>query len=202
VVSAGNEGDIRWKIVSTPGDAQGALSVGATQMRFRTKAGYSSIGPDFLPYLKPNVSCFSTNGTSFSAPVISGLAACLLQKKPSLTNTEIKDIIEKSAHLYPYGNNYIGYGIPQIDIALKLIDDDQWKRENIKVMETKGSKLVLRDITAKRAAVFHKRDQYQVQHQQRIKVGKDKKVLIKRYKKNTQRTTVDLGNEVIEIFWQ
>jgi 2-hydroxy-3-keto-5-methylthiopentenyl-1-phosphate phosphatase len=62
--------------------------------------------------------------------------------------------------------------------------------------------LVLRDITAKRAAVFHKRDQYQVQHQQRIKVGKDKKVLIKRYKKNTQRTTVDLGNEVIEIFWQ
>ncbi len=202
VVSAGNEGDIRWKIVSTPGDAKGALSVGATQMRFRTKAGYSSIGPDFLPYLKPNVSCFSTNGTSFSAPVISGLAACLLQKKPSLSNTEIKDIIEKSAHLYPYGNNYIGYGIPQIDIALKLIDNEQWKRENIKIMETKGSKLVLRDITGKRAAVFHKRDQYQVQHQQRIKVGKDKKVLIKRYKKSTKRTTVDLGNEVIEIFWQ
>lgn len=202
VVSAGNEGDIRWKIVSTPGDAKGALSVGATQMRFRTKAGYSSIGPAFLPYLKPNVSCFAANGTSFSAPVISGLAACLLQKKPALKNTELKDIIEKSAHLYPYGNNYIGYGIPQIDVALKLIEEAQWKPDNVKVIESKEDRVTLKDIAHNKVVVFHKRDQYQVQHQQRLKAGKDKMVVIKRHRKSTQRSTVDLGNKVIEIFWK
>ncbi|EAY25766.1 S8 family peptidase [Microscilla marina] len=202
VVSAGNEGAIQWKVVSTPGDAKEALSVGATNKNFRAKAGYSSIGPDFLPYLKPNVSCFASNGTSFSAPVISGLAACLLQKKPSLKNTELRAIIEKSAHLYPYGNNYIGYGIPQANVALKLINEPLWKPDNVKTMEVTKDKLVLEKLTAKKVVVFHKRDQYQVQHQQRMKVGKDQKVVIKRHKRTTQRTTIDIGHEVIEIYWK
>lgn len=202
IVSAGNEGDIKWKIVSTPGDSKEALSVGATNLRARTKAGYSSIGPHFLPYLKPNVSCFSANGTSFSAPVISGLAACLLQKKPSMKNTELKKIIEQSAHLYPYGNNFIGYGIPQIDIALKMIDEPAWKRKNTKIYKPKDNRLIINDLKVKKVVVFHKRSKYLVQHQQRMKVSKEGTIRLKRYKASTKRTTIDLGEEVIEVFWK
>lgn len=103
IVSAGNEGDDRsWRIISTPADAEGVLAVGATNARLWNRIGYSSIGPEALPYLKPNVSCFSLYGTSLSAPVITGFAACLMQAKPNLTNRQLREIIEKSAHLYPY----------------------------------------------------------------------------------------------------
>jgi subtilisin family serine protease len=69
VVSAGNEGDNdEWRIISAPADARGVLSVGATRDKVWDRIGYSSLGPDFLPYMKPNVSCYSPNGTSFSAP--------------------------------------------------------------------------------------------------------------------------------------
>ncbi len=122
IVSAGNEGEDRsWRIISTPADAQGVLAIGATNGRLWNRIGYSSIGPEELPYLKPNVSCFSLYGTSLSAPVITGFAACIMQANPKLTNKQVMDIIEKSSHLYPYGNNYIGYGVPQASRALALL---------------------------------------------------------------------------------
>jgi subtilisin family serine protease len=65
IVSAGNEGDDKsWGIVSAPADAKGVLSVGATNGKLWNRIGYSSTGPEFLPYVKPNVSCFSLYGTS------------------------------------------------------------------------------------------------------------------------------------------
>ena len=122
VVSAGNEGNNpKWRIISAPADAYGVLSVGATRENSWDKIGYSSVGPEFLPYLKPNVSCYSPDGTSFSAPAVAGFVACLMQKDSSLNNKQLKQIIEKSSHLYPYGNNYIGYGIPQASRALELL---------------------------------------------------------------------------------
>ncbi len=51
VVSAGNEGaNVGWRVVSTPGDAKGALSVGATKLRVWDKMDYSSIGPESLSF--------------------------------------------------------------------------------------------------------------------------------------------------------
>lgn len=122
-VSAGNEGDTQWRIISAPADAEGSLSVGATNSTEWDRIYYSSIGPEKLPYLKPNVSCYSPNGTSFSCPAIAGFVACLMKSDSSLTNVQLKDIIQKSAHLYPYGNNYLGYGVPQADRAIELTKD-------------------------------------------------------------------------------
>ena len=122
-VSAGNEGDTQWRIISAPADAEGALSVGATNAVDWDRIYYSSIGPENLPYLKPNVSCYSPNGTSFSCPAVAGFIACLMNYDSTLTNAQLKEIIQKSAHLYPYGNNYLGYGVPQADRALELTKD-------------------------------------------------------------------------------
>ncbi len=126
VVSAGNEGWDDWKIVSTPGDSPFALSIGATN-NAGLKMGYSSIGADFVEFLKPNVACYSLTGTSFSAPNITGFAACLWQKKPEATNKEIFETIEKSASLYPFGNNFIGYGIPKASTAIKILEGERGK---------------------------------------------------------------------------
>ncbi|MGV3538193.1 MAG: S8 family serine peptidase, partial [Rufibacter sp.] len=100
IVSAGNDGDKKnWQLINTPADAQGAIAVGSTDFTSWTRQGYSGIGPDFLPFLKPDLACYAVDGTSFSAPLITGLAACLLEANPSLTGLQLSDILRKSGHL-------------------------------------------------------------------------------------------------------
>ncbi len=203
VVSAGNEGDDSgWRIISTPADAKGVLSIGATKAKSRDRISYSSIGPDFLPYLKPNVSCFSPNGTSFSAPVITGLAACLMEKNPKLTNKQLMHIIEKSAHLYPYGNNYIGYGVPDARKALQLLQDSTLTLNTTRQVKAKHNvyELAASGTDAERAVVFHKKNDRIVIKQEVLAVVEGKVNL--RRNPDEKRTTVDLGNEVVEITWE
>ncbi|MDJ1505453.1 S8 family serine peptidase [Xanthocytophaga agilis] len=203
VVSAGNEGDDpNWRIISTPADAQGVLSIGATKAKSRDRISYSSIGPDFLPYLKPNVSCFSPNGTSFSAPVITGLAACLMEKNPKLTNKQLMRIIEKSAHLYPYGNTYIGYGVPDARKALQLVKDSTAKVNTIQEIHTsnKSYEVQTSDPDAERAVIFHKKTAQVVSKQEVLALVNSRLTLHRQ--SDEKRTTVDLGDEVIEIFWE
>ncbi|MEM8893072.1 MAG: S8 family serine peptidase, partial [Bacteroidota bacterium] len=109
IVAAGNDGNKNWRTLSIPSDARGVLTVGSTKYKHWDKMAFSSIGPDDLPYLKPEISCFASHGTSFSTPVITGLAALIWQAQPDLTNTEVKSIIMRSGHLFPFGNNYVGY---------------------------------------------------------------------------------------------
>jgi len=202
VVSAGNEGDDSgWRIVSTPADAAGVLAVGATKAKSRDKIGYSSIGPDFLAYLKPNVSCFASNGTSFAAPVIAGLAACLMEKSPGLTNRQLMRIIEKSAHLYPHGNNYVGYGVPNARKALQLLRDSTLKLNNLKELRIKGDafRYDIQNPAVERAVVFQKRDGRSVIRQEVVAVVAGR--LEFRRHPEARRTTVDLEDEVLEIFW-
>ena len=203
VVSAGNEGDdLGWRIVSTPADAAGVLAVGATKAKSRDKVGYSSIGPEFLAYLKPNVSCFAANGTSFAAPVIAGLAACLMEKSPKLTNRQLMRVIEKSAHLYPYGNNYVGYGVPNARKALQLLKDSTLKLNNVRELHVKGDifKYAVGNVETERAVVFHKRNERLVIRQEVMAVVAGR--LEFRRHPEARRTTVDLEDAVLEIFWE
>ncbi len=203
VVSAGNEGDDpRWRIVSTPADARGVLSIGATKAKSRDKMSYSSIGPDFLPYLKPNVSCFAPNGTSFAAPVITGFAACLIEKYPELSNKQIMRIIEKSAHLYPYGNNYVGYGVPDARKALALAGDSTLSLNNAREVKARGNHYAYQvsEPGAEKAVVFHKKDAFVVLKQELLVVTEGK-ITLRRESRET-RTTLDLGEEVVEVFWE
>ena len=201
VVSAGNEGDDRsWRIISTPADAEGVLAIGATNSRLWNRIGYSSIGPESLPYLKPNVACFSLYGTSLSAPVITGFAACIMQANPKLTNKEVIAIIEKSSHLYPYGNNYVGYGVPQASRALTLLKN-QPLPPTARQVKAKQKTLVLPvKTTEPTVSVFRKKDATHVIRQESTKVSNGK-ITLKRGPAE-QRTTIDLKQEVIEVIWE
>lgn len=203
IVSAGNEGDdANWRIVSTPADAEGVISVGSTKSKSRDRISYSSVGPDFLHYLKPNIACFSPSGTSFAAPVITGFAACLMEKKPDLTNKQLRRIIEQSAHLYPFGNNYVGFGVPNAEKALQLLEDSTLLLNQIQQArpESDTCELPIEDSSVERAVVFHKKSDFIVIRQELLGVEKGK-LTLKRMKNET-RTTVDFGNRIVEVFWE
>jgi serine protease AprX len=53
-----------------------------------------------------------SNGTSFSGPIMAGMAACLWQSNPNATNMQVFESIEKSAHIYSAPTAQLGYGIP------------------------------------------------------------------------------------------
>ena len=126
VVNAmGNDGNKDWEFLGTPADADSVLSVGGINPYTGYHIDFSSYGPTYDKRRKPNVSAFGEviaagrkkllklQGTSFSAPLISGFAACVKQLKPELTNIELFTKIEKSGHLYPYYDYAHGYGLPQ-----------------------------------------------------------------------------------------
>ncbi len=208
VVSAGNDGGNRkWKVISTPADARGVLSVGATPGHARERISYSGVGPEFLPYLKPNVVCFSMTGTSFSAPVVAGMAACLLQKNPRLSNKQLIDIIEKSGHLYPYGNNFIGYGVPLSYRALAFAQDTamlayEGAFTDARERKVRGNsiQIPIEDPNLEWVVVFHKKNTAHVLEQQSLKPRRQR-VIIKK-PQGAVRSTVDLGNKVVELIWE
>jgi hypothetical protein len=201
IVSAGNEGDdSTWQIISTPADAEGVIAVGATNQKLWNKIGYSSIGPEFLPYVKPNVSCYSLYGTSLSAPVITGFAACLMQLNPSLTNKQIRTIIEQSAHLYPYPNNYIGYGVPLASRAIELAKNGKMSQiHSKKIKATTNTYQLQIDKKIDLVSVFHKKNAIHVLNQEAVLVRKGQLKL--KQQANETHTTVDLKSEVIEVEW-
>lgn len=201
--SAGNEGEeSRWGIIAAPADARDVISIGATNI-LGEKAGYSSIGTKELPYLKPEVSCFSLNGTSFSAPAITGFVACMLQLEPSMTREKVRDILQKSAHLYPYGNNYLGYGIPNAKKAYDLLTLQAHKPLSPSLKKAVGKTKIhikLQNKTTNRVILFHKEDPRIVKLQvSSNSINKGKLMLTK--PKGVTHTTVVAGEEVIEVVW-
>ncbi len=201
VVSAGNEGDDRsWQIISTPADVEGVIAVGATN-ELGMKMGYSSIGPEFLSYNKPNVSCYSLFGTSLAAPVITGFVACLLQANPRLSNKKIKEILEKSSNLYPYANNFIGFGIPNAQKAIDLTNNIEPKvtTKTIEILE--GEKQAEIPLQAKEiVVVFNKKSAFQVISQESFK-PKYNFISLKR-NPQVKQSTVITHDEVIEVIWR
>ena len=132
--SAGNYGNNSWYFIGAPADADSILSVGAVYAD-ETPTSFSSFGPSADNRVKPNVSAqggntavYSTgdyvttsNGTSFSSPIIAGMTACLWQAHPDKTNMEVINAIIQSAHLYNTPNDQLGYGIPNYTLANALL---------------------------------------------------------------------------------
>jgi len=204
VVAAGNDGDKgRWKVINTPADAAAALSVGAVLNRLE-KADYSGVGPAFNSYLKPEVAAFSTQGTSLSAPAVCGFAACLLELNPELTSAELKDIIIRSSHLYPYGNNYIGYGVPLASRALELLKDINFQFTHTKELHLKGNEYLF-EIAKKNIpyiSVFHKKDATNVINNAVLFSSKDSGTIRILRPADCKRSTVQAGYDILEIFWE
>ena len=204
ITSAGNEGnDIGWGIISAPADAAAVISIGATNSS-GLKMGYSSKGPHTLPYVKPNISCFSLSGTSFSAPVITGMMACLLQAKPELTSAQAMDILQKASHLSLSPNTFIGHGIPDCALAYQ-VTKGKIIEKSLKTINKKGASkthvLKLKKLKGnKHMVVFHKSSPKNTESQNRVSIKGKKKVTIKQ-PKNVTHSTVVIGDSVFEIIW-
>lgn len=128
--SAGNSGSSSWFYVGAPADADSILAVGAVDP-LGNYATFSSRGPSADGQVKPSVAAqgqstvlaalsggtFQGNGTSFSSPVLCGMAACLWQAHPQLNNMQIIDQIIQSSSQYNAPDTYLGYGIPDFCAA-------------------------------------------------------------------------------------
>jgi subtilisin family serine protease len=199
VVAAGNDGDNAWKVVSAPADAEASLAVGATNYDHWSKANYSSSGAEFLDYIKPDIACFAANGTSFSAPVITGIAAAMLQEKPDLSYSEIKELIMQSAHLYPYKNNFIGYGVPDCGRILELMNgkiSERKKPFRIRkkyVIDTTGFQT--------KFLVIHHKNSDQMVIKEEVRRTKDSSVSIEK-PENAFYSTISSPHKTIEIIWK
>lgn len=143
VAAAGNEGSDPWHHVTVPADGEGVLSVGAVDgwrggdLSSIRLAGFSSRGPTADGRIKPDVvapgvgifvvdgqasvdgEAFSRDeyewvrGTSFAAPLVSGVCALLKQMNPAWTPAEISDALRQSARdVGPAGaDTLFGWGL-------------------------------------------------------------------------------------------
>jgi serine protease AprX len=138
VAAAGNEGNGSWQYVTAPADGPGVISVGAVDVpppgeRDPLLAATSSRGPTADGRIKPDLVApgqgvvvadirgggyVRNNGTSFAAPLVSGVCALLLQIHPSWTPAQVQEALRRTAaDLGPAGPD-TAYGWGQVD-ALK-----------------------------------------------------------------------------------
>ena len=130
--SAGNEGNSSWRHVGAPADGDSVLAVGSVNAN-GAYSSFSSKGNTADGRIKPNVSAMgsfvalggpfgptSGSGTSFSAPIVSGLAAGFWQANPNLTNMQVIDFLQRSASQASKPDSLLGYGIPNFRDAMEL----------------------------------------------------------------------------------
>ncbi len=135
---AGN--DRSW--VGSPADSPLVLTVGAVYDD-RGVADFTSGGVTVDGRMKPDVMALgggawvigqsgageTRSGTSYSSPILCGLAACLWQAYPQLSNKELMDVIRKSGDritnpVIPYG-----YGIPDMKKAMEIANEVKKSRK-------------------------------------------------------------------------
>lgn len=138
VNSAGNSGSNPWRVITAPADGDSVLAVGAISRPIDgqpfVRTGFSSqglLGINIQGRVKPNVMAVggqttvaglnnnitTSNGTSFSAPIMAGLASCLWQALPHKNNFEIIKILEAFGHNASNPDSLMGYGVPNVYAA-------------------------------------------------------------------------------------
>ena len=203
VSSAGNDGNSKWETLSLPSDAKDILTVGAVRFDDWSKIYYSSIGPDQLDYVKPDVAVFGANGTSFSAPVITGLAACIWEYDSTLSNLDVMNIIKKSSHLHQKPNNYIGHGVPDSEKIMEILEE-RYVQFPLEMVSTKLDFIkVAIPKTSEKIVIFHKIDQNTVIEQESILAEEGQKDLkIMKIEKAKYSTIVAQDKPIIEVEWE
>lgn len=126
---AGND-DIE---VGAPADSPNVLAAGGVNPD-GSIAYFTSYGLTIDGRIKPDALALSGNafvintsgtaegrsGTSYSSPILCGLAACLWQAYPKLSNIDLLNVIRQSADRYNNPVMPFGYGIPDMQRAMQL----------------------------------------------------------------------------------
>ena len=142
VSSAGNEGMGTWKKINFPADAIDMITVGAVTPR-GMNAAFSSIGPTADGRIKPDVMAMGSPtavisgrgtiirdiGTSFSAPLVAGLVACLWQAFPQKTARELVEAVRQCANRYAQPDDVFGYGVPDFNRAYEILNNKGERKE-------------------------------------------------------------------------
>lgn len=125
VVSAGNEGNNSWGIITAPADGKNILAVGSVSAS-GVRSSTSSKGPSADGRFKPDVAAMGSSvsvvlangtlgtqsGTSFAAPLMASLVAGYWQKLPDLTAQQLLDTIRRRGNQFDNPDNFLGFGIP------------------------------------------------------------------------------------------
>ncbi|MFB6257950.1 MAG: S8 family serine peptidase [Flavobacteriales bacterium] len=125
--SAGNYAQTSWGTLGPPADGDSVIAVGSVDSS-RNWSSFSSQGPAADGRIKPDLAAmgegtaflggdakvYRGNGTSFSAPLISGAAACLWSAHPHLKPMELAELLQANAHQHDTPNNRVGHGIPNV----------------------------------------------------------------------------------------
>lgn len=138
VVSTGNDGSIT--TIGQPANCQGVIAVTA-HLQNGDSASFANDGPG-TTLSAPGVSIYGTsnsgttapiadtyasaNGTSFAAPMVSGVAALLLQIKPTMGVNELTSRLVDSVRAFPSGTycfnkTICGAGMLDADTATALV---------------------------------------------------------------------------------
>ena len=135
VNAAGNSGTSSWRYVGAPADVSSVFSIGAVNAD-ENIASFSSFGPTADNRIKPDVlaqgqnttivnyssgGVSTSNGTSFSSPVMAGVIACFWEAFPNKTNVEIMNLIRNSSDKYNNPTDQYGYGIPDFEAAYNTV---------------------------------------------------------------------------------
>ncbi len=126
--SAGNQGDDPWFFIIPPSDGDSVVAVGAVDS-LGAIADFSSHGPTFDGRIKPDVCAMGRgdlvallsddsgygrgSGTSFSNPLVAGVAALLLEAHPTWGPVQVREALRSTATFAGSPDNTYGWGIVQ-----------------------------------------------------------------------------------------
>lgn len=136
VTSAGNNGfHTTRNTLGAPADGDSILSIGAVNSS-GIRSSFSSVGPTVDGRIKPDVMAMgsgvyyatlsgnnysSGGGTSYSCPLVSGVAALLLSANPGLTPMDLREIFYSTASNSLSPNREYGWGIVNAQEALNQL---------------------------------------------------------------------------------